>query len=226
MTRFRRAVSFASAFALMLAAVRPAAGDADTTRTHLSGRYYDIETTVVQYSFGSGDFTAPARLTVTRPGLAVAADNAKGNTKTGAAVLRGNVRVQDAGGADGAQGKNAAPATLTCEQLDVDGRADSYRATGRPHYESGSRSADADEMFLDRKHKKLRLTGNVTLKDGEQTGKANAVDVDLKSGDAAFHGDPVQLEAPVAAPRQKAPNPRPTPSAKPRPVQRPSAPPK
>lgn len=198
MTNVERTGFLASSLTLALAAALTAASAAPLT--HLAGRFYNVETTAVQYNFSSGDFTAPARVTVTRPGLRVDADSATGNVKTGSAVLRGNVRVHDSGGAQSAQGANSEPATLTCGQLEIDGRGDAYHATIRPHYESGERSADADEMLLDRKQKKLHLTGNVTIKEGDESANASAVDVDLKTGDVVMHGAPVQLRAPAPSP--------------------------
>ena len=213
MTTFQRAALLVLAFALA-AAVPPAAGRAAgaAPRSHLAGRYYQIDTTVVQYNFGTGNFTAPAKLTVTRPGLEVVADSAKGNMKTGSALLTGNVHVHDSGGPGSAQGRNATEAaTLTCDQLDVDGKADTYHATGHPHYETATRSADADDMLLDRKQKKLHLTGNVKLKDGVRSGASNNVDIDLKTGDVEMRGAPVKLRAPVS------PLPQPSPKAKAKP---------
>jgi len=192
------------------------ANSGSAPRAHLGGPFYDIETSALQYNIGSGDFTAPSHLTVTRPGLDVAADSATGNVKSGSAVLRGNVRVHDSGATSSAQGKNGPPEALTCDQLDVDGRADTYHATGHPHYESGSRSADADEMLLDRKHKRLHLAGSVTIKDGGQSAKASVVDVDLKTGAVAMHGAPVELSAPAPAP-SAAPPASPLPPASPSP---------
>ncbi|MEO7040322.1 MAG: LPS export ABC transporter periplasmic protein LptC [Candidatus Elarobacter sp.] len=225
MTNVERTGLLATSLALAFAAAL-GGGAAAAPVAHLAGAFYNVETTAVQYNLGSGDFTAPAHVTVTRPGLAVAADNAKGNVKAGSAVLRGNVRVRDSGGSQSALGANAGPSTLTCAQLEIDGRADTYHATGRPHYESGERSADADEMLLDRKQKKLHLAGSVTIKEGNQSAQASVVDVDLKTGDVVMHGAPVQLSAPAPAPPPtSAPSAAPSvaPSSPPAPAPAPSA---
>ena len=230
MTSLARTGLWASLWVPAFAVALCGANGAAAPPAHLGGPFYDVETTALQYNIGTGDFTAPSHVTVTRPGLDVAADNAKGNVKSGSAVLRGNVRVHDSGGTSSAQGKNAAPATLTCDQLDVDGHADTYHATGHPHYESGTRSADADEMLLDRKAKRLHLAGSVTIKDGDQSAKASVVDVDLKTGAVALHGAPVELSAPAPTPgptssasASPAPTPQPRANSSPASLPSPSA---
>jgi lipopolysaccharide assembly outer membrane protein LptD (OstA) len=185
--------------------------------TELAGRYYTLETTVLRYNVETGAFASDAPIRITRPGLDAVADRAEGNTKTGAATLRGNVKVHDVGGRSSIQGKNATPGTLTCDQLDVDGKADTYRATGRVHYESEIRTASADAMLLDRKHRKLHLEGNVTLSEGQSTAHAAAVDMDLKSGEAITTGSPAVLTQPAS------PAPSPAPSSAPKASPRPSA---
>jgi lipopolysaccharide export system protein LptA len=189
---------------------------------HVAGRYYTLETTALRYNVDTGAFASDAPIRITRPGLDAVAERAEGNTKTGAAVLRGNVKVHDRGGAGSLQGKNATPATLTCDQLDVDGKADTYKAAGHARYESEIRTATAQTMVLDRKQKKLHLEGGVVLTEGESTARAAAVDLDLKSGEAVSSGSPVILTQPAspvpspartAGPRASAaPNPRPAPS--------------
>jgi lipopolysaccharide export system protein LptA len=233
----------AASLACVLSAAPAEISAADAPNASIKGRYYDVRATTVQYNLETGEFSTPAKITITRPGLDVVADSASGNVKAGNALLRGHVVVHDSGGPGSPQGKNAAPATLTCDQLEVDGKADTYRATGgRPHYESGARKATADTMVLDRKQKKLHLDGDVSIAEGEQTAKASTIDVDLKTGSVEMHGSPVELTAPVspgpkAAPgapksqpsprpvppsRGRPPSARPTPAPSPRPVPNPS----
>jgi lipopolysaccharide export system protein LptA len=214
----RRAAASAAAIAFCAACAVTAAAPS----AHVAGRYYTLETTALRYNVDTGAFASDAPIRITRPGLDAVADRAEGNTKTGAAVMRGNVKVHDRGGPGSAQGKNAAPATLTCDELDVDGKADTYKAVGHARYESEIRTATADTMVLDRKHRKLHLEGGVVLTEGQSTARAAAVDVDLKSGEAISSGSPVILTQPASpapspagtpAPRASAaPNPRPAPS--------------
>ncbi len=175
-----------------------AAVSAATPSAHVAGRFYTLETTGLRYNVGTGAFASDAPVRITRPGLDAVADKAEGNTKTGAAVLRGNVKVHDTGGPGSLQGKNATPATLTCDQLDVDGKADTYKAAGHARYESEIRTATAETMVLDRKQRKLHLEGGVVLTEGQSTARAATVDMDLKSGEAVSSGSPVVLTQPAS----------------------------
>jgi lipopolysaccharide export system protein LptC len=211
--------------ALVLAALAlPARAVQAAPGTELAGRYYKLETTTLRYNVETGAFASDAAIRITRPGLDAVADHAEGNTKTGAATLRGNVKVHDIGGPGSIQGKNATPATLTCDLLDVDGKADTYRATGRARYESEVRTATADTMLLDRKHRKLRLEGNVTLMEGQSTAHAASVEMDLKSGEAITTGAPAVLTQPASPAPSPARSSAPEASAKPSaaPVPRPA----
>lgn len=199
MSRVARAAALALAAALTGAA--PSA--------QVAGPYYTLETTVLHYNVGTGAFAADAPVRITKPRLDVAADRAEGNARTGVATLRGNVLVHDAGGRGSPQGKDAAPATLSCDQLDLDGKRDTYHAEGNAHYASADRTATAQTMVLDRKQKKLHLAGDVVLTQGESTAHADVVDVDLGSGRTVSTGAPVVLTQPAS------PNPRPAPSPSP-----------
>ena len=185
---------------------------------HVEGRFYTLETTALRYNIGSGAFASDSPVRITKPGLDASADRGEGNAKTGQATMRGNVAIHDAGGSGSLQGKGAKPASLTCDLLEVDGKADVYHAAGHVHYESTDRTATADTMILDRKGKKLHLEGTVVLTQGASTARAAVVDVDLKSGRTVSTGSPVILTEPASpAPRPEpaAPNPRPSPSPSP-----------
>lgn len=166
----------------------------------IGGQYFRLETASARYNVGTGAFSSDTHVHLTRDGLDLVADRGDGNTKTGTAFVRGNVKIVDSGGPASPQGKGAEPATLTCDQLDVDARADTYKATGHAHYESKTRKADADTMTFDRKRRKLHLEGNVTIVDSGSTAHANAVDADLKSGETVTSGAPVTVSQPVASP--------------------------
>jgi lipopolysaccharide export system protein LptA len=211
-------VVLAAGFAVAVSAPPQPIDAAATPSAYLKGQYYDVRATALQYNLDTGEFATDSKITVTRPGLEVVSDSARGNVKAGNAVLKGHVVVHDSGGPGSPQGKNGAPATLTADQLEVDGKADTYRATGgRPHYESGTRKATADMMFLDRKQKKLHLEGDVSIEEGEQTAKASTIDVDLKTGAVELHGTPVELTAPVRSPKPSGST-APRPQANPHPV--------
>jgi len=167
---------------------------------HLAGKFYTIETNAAHYNFGSGAFLTQAPVHITREGLDAFADRAEGNTKSGTAVMRGNVRVHDTGGTASPQGRGAEAATLTCDELDVDAKTDVYRAIGHARYETATRSAAADTMVMDRKHRTLHLDGDVTLTEGDTTVRAAVVDADMGRHDAVATGAPVVITRPVESP--------------------------
>jgi lipopolysaccharide export system protein LptA len=164
----------------------------------VGGTFYTIETTAAHYNVGSGAFETDAPLRISRPGLDASADGGRGNTIAGTAVLRGNVRVHDAGGAGSPQGKDAQPATLTCDELDVDARKDAYRASGHARFIGVTRTAQADLMVLDRKHHTVHFEGDVTLTDGDAAVHASVVDLDLAHHETVALGSPVVIAKPAA----------------------------
>ena len=191
---------------------------------------YRIETDSTNWNFTSGDFTMPHRVHFLRPGTDAVADRANGNSKRGTATLYGNVVVHDSGNAteagDAAYHGNG-PATLNCDQLDLDTRAKLYTATGHVHFNQGSRSGTADKAILDRSSGKLHLEGDVHLTDNGSTLSAGVVDYDLNNKNAEVHGNPavmtqpVTQQAPIATPpppkraaprRTNAPKPKPAPT--------------
>lgn len=167
---------------------------------HVAGKFYTIETNAAHYNVGSGAFSTQAPVHISRPGLDAFADRADGNANGGVAVMRGNVRVHDAGGPASPQGRGAEAATLTCDELDVDAKTDVYRAIGHAHYASATRAAAADAIVLDRKHHTLHLEGDVSLSDGDTTVRASVVDADMARHDAVATGAPVVISRPVESP--------------------------
>jgi lipopolysaccharide export system protein LptA len=185
---------------LAFAGLAAHAAAASPPSLRLAGKFYTVETNAAHYNFGSGAFSTQASVHITREGLDAFADRADGNTKSGTAVMRGNVRVHDRGGQASPQGRGAEAATLTCDELDVDAKTDVYRAVGHAHYESATRTAAADTMVMDRKHRTLHLDGDVTLTDGDTTVRASVVDADMAHHDAVATGAPVVITRPVESP--------------------------
>lgn len=194
---------------------------------------YRIETDSTNWNFNSGDFTMPHRVHFLRPGTDAVGDRANGNSKRGTASLYGNVVVHDSGNAteagDAAYHGNG-PATLTCDQLDLDTRAKLYVATGHVHFTQGTRSGSADKAILDRSSGKLHLEGDVHLTDNGSTLSAGVVDYDLNNKNAEVHGNPavmtqpVNQQQPVATPTPKRAAPKRTNPPKPKPKPRPAEP--
>jgi lipopolysaccharide export system protein LptA len=197
----RRALCAAALIALAAGPNGSAPANAEPPPVRMAGKFYTIETTAAHYNAGSGEFATQAPVHISRPGLDAFADRAEGNARGGVAVMRGNVRVHDAGGRSSPQGAGAAAATLTCDELDVDAKADVYRAVGHARYETATRSAAADTMILDRKHHTLHLAGAATITDGDTTVRAEVVDADRARHDTVATGSPVVITRPAPTPK-------------------------
>ena len=177
---------------------------------------YHIVTAQAHTNLETGDFSMPQKVHLTRPGTDATADSAHGNSKKGIATLVGHVVVHDSGNAPEASGAGAAyhgsgPATLICDQLDVDAHAKLYTATGHVHFSQGPSSGSADRAVLNRGSGTLHLEGDVHLSQNGSTLSAGIVDYNLNTRDADMSGNPVQMTQPA---NQAAPPP--SPAAKPR----------
>jgi lipopolysaccharide export system protein LptA len=174
---------------------------------------YRIQTDETHWNFNSGDFTMPHRVHFLRPGTDAVGDKANGNSKRGTATLIGDVVVHDSGNATEAGDpayRGSGPATLMCDQLDIDSKNKLYTATGHVHFAQGTRTGTADKAILNRTTGKLHLEGDVKLTDNGSTLTAGVVDYDLNTKDAEVHGSPAVMTQPVSPP------PAPTPTASPK----------
>ena len=187
----------------------------DTGSGGLQTAAYRIETDETKANFNTGDFTMPHRVRFFRPGTDAIGDRAQGNSKRGTVSLFGNVVVHDSGNASEASDaayKGSGPATMTCDQLDVDSKARVYTATGHFHFAQGVRTGSAERAALDRNAGTLHLEGNVHLTDNGSTISANIVDYNLNTKDVQTHGSPTIMTQPAT--QQPAPTPRQTPAAR------------
>ena len=212
----------------------PRSTPAGPTTFQTGSGVWTIHMTAFDLNGTSGDFSTPDHVTMLRNGGDINADRASGNDKTHVVTLYGNVVVHDVQGAfDSAAGslaKNKGPATLTCDQLRVDGNAKIYIATGHVHYTQDKTVADADHGTLDDKAHTMDLTGNVSIVDGDQSLRgADRVHYNTATGQMHAESDSpgaVTLEFPggngpsIATPRpiiiknplgKKAPKPTPRP---------------
>jgi lipopolysaccharide export system protein LptA len=184
----------------------------------LETRDYRIETDETHWNFNSGDFTMPHRVRFFRPGTDAVGDKATGNSKRGTATLIGDVTVHDNGNAPEASSGGAyngsGPATLTCDQLEIDSKQKVYTATGNVHFQQGGRTGTAQKGVLDRATGKLRLEGNVKLTDAESSMTATTVDYNLNTKDVSVVGAPVVIKQPVPAPEPGSGTPTPKPKKK------------
>ncbi len=192
-----RSIRTAAAAALLAVTVAAAPLGGVTTRD------FRIETDQTNSNLNDGSFTMPHHVKFFRPGTDVVGDSAKGNYKAGLVTISGHVvlhdngqssQVREAGGAAG-----AGPATLRCDQLDVDSKRKVYTATGNVVYVQGSRRATAQSGRLDQGAHTLELSGNVRLADGEQTMTAQTVHYDTLTKDVSTSGDPVILSQPAGS---------------------------
>jgi lipopolysaccharide assembly outer membrane protein LptD (OstA) len=185
---------------------------------------YRIETNETHWNFNTGEFTMPHRVRFFRPGTDAVGDKASGNSKLGTATLTGSVVVHDSGNAAEAGDKaysGSGPATLTCDQLQIDSKQRLYTATGHVHFSQGTRSGTSARAVLNRGNGTLHLEGDVHLSDNGSTLTADSVDYNLNTKDAEVHGGPAVMTQPAnreAAP----PPPRATPAAKSKPKPKPA----
>jgi lipopolysaccharide export system protein LptA len=201
--RFLRLV-LPAGLALACGASALAAGPASGLQTAA----YRIETDETQANFNTGDFTMPHKVRFYRPGTDATGDRAQGNSKRGTVSLFGNVVVHDSGNATEAGDaayKGSGPATLTCDQLDVDSKARVYTATGHFHFAQGTRTGSAQKAALDRNAGTLHLEGDVHLTDNGSTISADIVDYNLNTKDVQTHGRPTIMTQPANQQQQPPP---------------------
>lgn len=117
-------------------------------------------------NFDAGDFVAPVPLTLTRPGSSIKADKAVGNFKRKQATLTGHIVLHDNNGVltnFAGQNGSKAPATLTCDNLAIDGVSKTYVATGNVHFLQGGSDVRADRAVMNGTTHDLHLFGHVQL---------------------------------------------------------------
>lgn len=128
---------------------------------------WNVNTSVFNFNWDTGAFSAPNHVVLTRPGSTIVADRASGNQKQNQATLSGHVVLHDDNGiltkfAAGSS-KSATPATLTCDQLQIDGTTKTYTAIGNVHYAQGTSQVSADRAVMNGVTHDIHLSGNVHL---------------------------------------------------------------
>lgn len=147
---------------LLLAAVCVAASPG----AHFNFDGWDIETTLLDANYVTGSVTMPHALTMTKNGSTIRADRGVGNYKTFIGKFYGHVVLHDSNGvltnvASGAT-KQVQPATLTCDELDINGK-NSYTAIGNVHFTQGGSTATADRAVMNTATHEIELSGHVHL---------------------------------------------------------------
>jgi lipopolysaccharide assembly outer membrane protein LptD (OstA) len=165
--KVRILVTFAAALLLIAAAPRhvstppPPGGGAG-----FSFSDWHVTTGELNANWENGNFNTPGRIVLTRPGSDIQADHANGNFKSHQATLTGNVVLHDNNGVltnfAGEKGPPQ-PATLTCDNLTIDGTSKTYTATGNVHFTQGASQVRADRAIMNGLTHDIHLYGNVQL---------------------------------------------------------------
>lgn len=127
---------------------------------------WHVATGQLDANWQTGAFSTPGRIELTRPGSDISADRATGNWKTHSALLTGNVVLHDNNGVltnFAGQSGTHAPATLTCDNLNIDGVTKTYVATGNVHFIQGGSDVRADRAVMNGVTHDLHLYGHVQL---------------------------------------------------------------
>jgi len=193
---------------------------------------WTVRMTQVDVNFKNGNFSTPNRVVMTRGGGDITGDRASGNYKTKDMTIYGHVVMHDtegnfAGVSSTKPTHSRGPATLTADQVNINGTSKIYTATGSVHYVQADTTTDANKGVLNDLTHDLDLLGSVHIVQGDRNMEADHVLYNTVSGQAHAEGDPVTLQFPsevhqsVATPRpiklkvpgqkKSAPAPSPTP---------------
>ena len=155
----------AALLAAFLIAAAPKAPPAHSA-AGFSFQDWNVNTDQFDFNWQSGAFSTPSHVTLTRPGSSIQADRAFGNQKQKQATLTGHVVLHDNSGVltnfAGQTGPHQ-PATLTCENLTIDGVTKTYVATGDVHFMQGGSVVRADRAVMNGITHDLHLYGHVQL---------------------------------------------------------------
>jgi lipopolysaccharide export system protein LptA len=173
---------------------------------------WTVHASLLDVNFKSGDFSTPQQVTMTRGGGDIVADRSSGNYKNKKATLYGHVVMHDtegnfAGLSSVKPAKSRGPSTLTADQVEIEGVAKQYTATGNVHYVQADTTVDADKGVLNDDTHDLDLTGNVKIVQGDRNMQADHVLYNTVSGQAHAEGNPVTMQFPsevnqhIATPR-------------------------
>lgn len=124
---------------------------------------WHVTTGQLDANWQTGSFNTPGRITLTRPGSDISADHATGNFKHHQATLNGNVVLHDNNGVltnFAGQSGSKAPATLTCDNLNIDGTTKTYVATGNVHFLQGGSEVHADRAVMNGLTHDIHLYGS------------------------------------------------------------------
>lgn len=200
------ALSMSSALALAAGPPAPPPGG-----TSFNVGVWTVHASLLDVSFKTGDFSTPNKIVMNREGGDITADRAKGNYKSKTAVLVGHVVMHDsqgnfAGLSDTTPTQSRGPSTLTADQIEIDGTAKVYKATGSVHYTQADTTVDADKGTLNDAAHDLYLEGHVHIVQGDRNMVAEHVRYNTVTGDAHAEGNvtmqfPSQVNPHFATPK-------------------------
>ncbi|HUY41647.1 MAG TPA: LptA/OstA family protein [Candidatus Dormibacteraeota bacterium] len=172
---------------------------------------WTVHTSSLDFNQKSGDFSVPTKLLMTRQGGDVEADRANGNYKTQIVTLYGDVTMHDqsgnfAGMASGSITHPSGPATLTADQIRIDGKTRVYVATGHVHYVQENTTVDAERGMLNDASHMLYLSGNARVAQGLRNVVADRIAYDTVTGNAHAEGNvtmqfPSEVQPHIATPK-------------------------
>ena len=215
----RPIAAFAAAFSLcgaIAVAAKPPVPTAAPPVAPSSGASFNVgiwtvHTSQVDTNWKSGDFSTPNKIQMNREGGDIVADRANGNFKVKSATLYGHVVMHDmqgnfAGLSETTPTQSRGPATLTADQIEIDGLAKVYKANGNVHYVQADTTVDADHGTLNDTTHDLQLEGNVHIVQGERNMVADHVRYNTVSGDSHAEGNvtmqfPSQVNPHFATPK-------------------------
>ena len=127
---------------------------------------WQVSTGQLDANWATGAFSTPGHIVLTRTGSSIEADHANGNFKSHQATLNGNVVLHDSNGVltgFAGQGPSRVPATLTCDNLNIDGGTKTYIATGNVHFTQGGRTMCAGRAVMNGLTHEIHLYDHVQL---------------------------------------------------------------
>lgn len=201
----------AAAILVVAVAATPSPSPSPAASSSMAFGVWTLHTTSLDFNDKTGDFSVPNSLTMTRQGGDVEADRANGNYRTQMVTLYGNVTMHDqtgnfAGMATGSVQKPRGPATLTADQVRIDGKARVYTANGHVHYVQQNTTVDADRGMLNDVSHMLYLSGNARVAQGERNVVADHIAYNTVSGQAHAQGNvtmqfPSSVQPHIATPK-------------------------
>jgi lipopolysaccharide assembly outer membrane protein LptD (OstA) len=161
-----RLLTLLLAVAMVAAAPKPPQSTPPSQAVGFGLSDWHVTTGQLDANWQSGAFSTPGKIELTRPGSDIQADRANGNFKTHSATLTGNVVLHDNSGVltnFAGQSGSHQPATLTCDNLTIDGVSKTYVATGNVHFIQGGSDVRADRAVMNGATHDLHLYGHVQL---------------------------------------------------------------